>query len=425
VQKVEVLRAKRRLSGALFAAFAGTVLSGVLLSSLASAQGFQDALGPGAGSRALAGAVSAGAVGAEATFINPAGMARGERAELYVGLGLVGTHRSASPQGTTGPIGSEVELTPLPALAVALPLTRWLVLGGHAAPASFQGGAFVVDDPAGTVLDARAFRLLEAGPDLAVLLPEELLPGALTIGLGYRITAGSIERVRAPSMGPDDLRLGLSGADATGARVGVQYSPIPELRLGLSWQSEVVLALGAASGELASESVEQAQAQWTLPHRVAVGARFDLDRYGVALEYRFMDYSGTDLTYRGEAEGGPIARRETGPLGTMHSAHFAGEVRLSHGELEFPVRAGGAIESVFGSSAGASPFEPPPAPLGTISGGVGVRSRSWAGNLALATRFGSGHVLDDDPSCQLCAQAGDAGLYEWSVAFDFSVELGR
>ena len=58
------------------------------LTTPAFGQGFQDALGPGAESRALAGAVTAGASGAQASFINPAGLGRVERVEFYLGLGL-------------------------------------------------------------------------------------------------------------------------------------------------------------------------------------------------------------------------------------------------------------------------------------------------------------------------------------------------
>ena|GEM_PF-1928430 len=436
MQKVGALRAKRRSLGALpswslascglgrLVAGSGVLAAVSSLALPASAQGFQDALGPGAESRALGGAVTAGASGAQASFANPAGLARAERPEVYFGMGLLGTNRTASPQGTTGPIGSEVELTPLPALSAALPLTEWLVLGAHTAPASFQGGAYRVDSAGASLRDARSFRMLEAGPELAFLVPDDVLPGALTFGASYRITAGALDRARAPGESPGDLGLDLSGADFASVRLGAQYSPLPELRFGLSWQSAVSIALGAESGRLAGVLVDQPQAIWTLPARLAVGARFDLDRYGVALEYRLVDYSGSDLTYVEEAGDGPITQRETGPLGVVHSGHLAAEMRLSRRELEFPIRVGLAIESVFGSSLAASPFEPPPAPLGSLSAGAGVQSRNWGGNIAIATRFGGGSVGDDDPTCDLCAQAGDVALYEWSLAADFVVRFG-
>ena len=416
--------AQERWVGALALASVG-ILAG--WSEPALGQGFQDALGPSAESRALAGAMSASARGASASFINPAGLGRAERPEVYAGFGLLGTNRSSVPEGTAGPIDSELELTPLPALSVGVPLTPWLVLGGHAAPASFQGGAFQVDVNGTSVRDARSFRIMEAGPEVAVLVPEELVPGALSVGVGYRVTAGGLDRIRAPSVGAGDVRLDLAGVDATGMRLGLQYSPIPEFRLGVTWQTGVSLRLGGDSGQLAAVAVDQPSAVWTLPTRVTIGGRFDIDRYGLALEYRLADYSGTELTYRGTASDGGVTQRETVPLGAVHSAHLGGEVRLSREELEFPLRAGVAIESIFGSQSGAAPFELPPAPLTTLSVGAGVQHRDWGGSLAVSTRLGGGTVFGtgSGSDCDLCGQPGQMMLYEWALALDFAVRLGR
>ena len=205
----------------------------------------------------------------------------------------------------------------------------------------------------------------------------------------------------------------------------MQYSPIPELRFGLSWQNGVTVTHDAVQGELGGSPLDYALTEWPLPSRLTVGARFDLDRYGLALEYRLVDYAGLDLTYRGFAEVDDVVQRETVPLGAVHSGHLGAELRLSRAELEFPLRAGVAIESIFGSALGASPFEPPPSVLTSLTLGAGVASRNWGGNLAIGTRLGRGNVGDGGSACDLCGQAGETALYEWSIALDFVARLGR
>src|SRR5688572_6338927 len=212
------LRVEKRFVGALARA---AVALGVSLSGSAFAQGFQDALGPGAEARALGGAVSAGARGAQAGFVNPAGLGRTERPELYLGMGLSGTNRRATPEGVALAIGSEVELTPLPSVGVAVPLLPWLVLGAHALPAGFQGAAYQIDVGGTEQRDARSFRMVEAGPDVALRIPEELLPGALAFGFGYRVTGGELYRLRGSTLAAE-TSLDLAGADGTGIRAGIQ-----------------------------------------------------------------------------------------------------------------------------------------------------------------------------------------------------------
>jgi hypothetical protein len=394
----------REREGAAGGAFAVLVLATVSLP--AHAQGYQDALGPGAESRAFGGAVSAGARGASAAFINPAGLGLAERPEVYVGLGVSGTHRQSEVEAGQGPIDSELEATPLPAFAAALPLARWLVLGVHAAPVAFQGGAYQLDPADDGVRDARTMRMFEMGPDLAIIIPDDVIPGELAFGLGYRLTFGSLSRVRAPATGPADLRLDLTGGDTTSGRLGLQYSPIPELRLGLTAQGRVSAVLGAAEGEMAGETVEGPETWWTLPTRFTAGVRGDLDRYSLALEYRYAG-SGGDILYQSADESGDAPETT---LGDVHSVHLGAEMRLSQADLEFPLRAGYTFESSLGSAEGLSPFDPPPSTLHTLGLGAGVAQRRWASNLALTGRFGG---------------AGGEEFYEWSLSADFLIRFGQ
>lgn len=406
---VVVLGRKREVAAAGVRAALGLLA----LSLPAAAQGYQDALGPGAESRAFGGAVSAGARGASATFINPAGLGLAERPEVYVGFGLSGTHRQASvdldgePGAEPGPppIGSELELTPLSAFAAALPLTRWLVLGAHAAPAAFQGAAYEGDAEGTRVREARAMRLFEVGPDVAFLIPEEVLPGQLALGVGYRVTFGALHRFRSPSAGPADLHLDLTGADGSTGRLGLQYSPIPELRIGLTAQGPVGTTMSAAEGTMGGEAVSDPETEWTFPSRYTAGVRADLDRYSLALEYRFSDSSG-ELVYGADAGAG---LPETWP-GDVHSAHLGAEVRLSKADLEFPLRVGYTFESSFGSAGTLSSFDLPPAALHTVGLGGGVARRRWATNVALTGRLGG---------------ADGEALYEWSISADFLIRFDQ
>lgn len=403
MQKLVVLFGQQLMTVALAVALA------VGAAKRASAQGYQDALGPGAESRALGGAVTAGGEGASATFTNPAGLGRVERPELYLAMGLSGTHRESELVPGDDPVASELEATPLPALAFGLPLVSWLVLGGHLAPTGFQGGAYVGEDEFAGMRTARTLRMFELGPDVAILVPDDLVSGELTFGFGYRATFGTLSRVEGPSSGPADLRLDLAGGDGSGIRLGAQYSPVPELRIGVAWQNQISATLGAAEGEVDGAAIDRPQTVWTLPHRLSVGVRGELDRYSLALEYRFSDYAASGITYRDDAGQGSWEAVETGPLQGLHSVHAGAEVRFSRAEFEYPLRFGYTFESTLGSPAALSPFDAPPGPLHTLALGGGIHKRRWGTNCALAGRIGGG--------------AGEE-LYEWSLSADFLVRFG-
>lgn len=399
MQKQVVLWRKRQPLAAVIRA----LVLGVSVCGHAQAQGYQDALGPGAESRALGGAVSAGSRGASAAFTNPAGLALTELPEVYLGMGISGMQRQSEVQEGEAPVDSELEATPLPVFAAALPLARWLVVGAHIAPVTFQGAAYQLE--AG-VRDARTLRMLEAGPDIAVLIPDDALPGELTFGFGYRLTFGTLSRLQAPAMGPADMRLELAGADGTSVRLGAQYSPIPELRIGLSWQKPATLTLSAAEGELGGETVTRPRTFWTLPARFSLGVRGDLDRYSAALEYRIA-YGDADGTIY-ESDDGAVAF-DGGSLSEVHSVHLGGELRLSRFDWEFPLRAGYTFESSAASAPSLSPFDPPASALHTLGLGGGVQKRRWAANLALTGRM----AIPDGEE-----------FYEWSISADFLVRFG-
>ena len=355
---------------------------------------------------ALGGAAVAGTTGAGAAWVNPAGLALTEEAEGYVSLGADIQRREAGGgQGVeltspwaASPVGSaNLALRLLPGVAVGL--------GGVA---SLKELTNLGSAPATESLSLELFGL---GPQVAVNLPTEETLGPIRLGIGYQFTFGGFRRQGR------DLELSADLSNFAGLSFGVQSNPLPELGLGFSVSSERAVSSGALAGQVGGNSVEEGRASLLVPWALSAGARYDLDRVGLAVEYGYQDASALELSLQGADASGPILPGQLGGTRDRHLLRLGAEYRLALRRLEVPLRLGYRMQSAAGTSASPGLFGPLPRRLHTLTGGAGLISRTLEVNLAVAYGAASAEAAASSP-CPGCGDEGQYSLAVWSLLVD-------
>lgn len=363
-----------------------------------------------------------------ASFHNPAGYGGIEGLEVLGSFSLLLGHLQTSPAAhdEARNVRSDLVVAPFPLIAAGYRLHDWVTVGLGAFPvasgaASYTYPAAVGDDEVEDGLRAVFF---EITPGVTLTVPKEILPGRLSLGVGYRITAVTFDRTQGtPSSRALDFSL--LGWNYTGFRVGAQYSPIEDLRLGVVVRNLVTVTAKGDEGDALGGTFNDIELDFNLPLKVGAGARYDFERFGFALDYEFAAQSQNDVV---ELSGVPEGVEERIALENHfmwqdgHTVRGGVEYRQPIRQHTVPLRAGYVFDGQVGNEKYPTPFGTPPAPTHSVTIGSGFRTGSFQANVAGAYRFGSVEVTERE-TCNFCGYPGDYAISLFGAYVDVSYEF--
>ena len=406
---------------------AGALSSSSLLGAGSSiAAGFDTPILYSARHQAMGGTAIAGVDDPSAAFHNPAGL---QGVEGFAALGdfsLILGKVKATPSTGSGNIESNTVVAPFFLLGAGYRVHEWLTLGVGAFPVASGGAEYEYDIGSTPSIDTTEIVFFEATPLLSLNVPRDAwLPGKLAFGAGYRMSLVMFDRQQGAVDDPQILDLALRGFDWTGFRVGVQYSPIEALKLGVVFRNKVTVTAKADSATVLAQDATDGELDFTLPAKLGFGARYDWKRFGVAsdVEWAFQNQNkrsplvGTIDDTRTEVPN--VFDWQNGV--TWRSGL---EYRVGSGPV-FPLRVGYIYDSPVTNRAYPSAFGTPPSATHTLTAGVGYVRDHWQVNLAATRRFGSTSIAEEDlgTGCAFCSFEGDYKITMTGLYIDASVDL--
>jgi long-subunit fatty acid transport protein len=404
-----------------------------LLPSTASAAGFDTPILYSARHQAMGGTAISYVDDPSAAFHNPAGL-QGVKGLAFMGdfsLILGKIKSSPQPLPTEPNMESKTVVAPFFLAGAAYRISDLFTIGLAGFPVASGGAEYEFENIAKkTWIDSTEIVFLEATPLLSLNVPKDaVLPGKLSLGVGYRVSLVTLERRQGKVEAPQALDLELSGANFTGYRAGLQYQPIDALKLGVVYRNKVRINTKADDGNALNAQWEDIELEFTLPAKLGFGARVDLGPVGVAadVEWAFQSQNKQQVLSGVPANGDE--RQEVTNIYNWQNGvtgRFGFEYRL--GKLEtgmYPLRAGYIIDSKVSNKAYPSAFGTPPTATHTLTAGAGYKREHWQVNLAVSRRMGSTSIAKEDlgTGCGLCSFAGDYEMTMTGMYIDASVDL--
>jgi long-subunit fatty acid transport protein len=405
-------------------------------STHAAAAGFDTPILYTARHQAMGGAAIGYVDDPSAGFHNPAGL-QGVR-----GLGLLGdfslilgkVQGSPFSTPTAHNLESKLVVAPFFLLGGAYRVHEWVTVGLAAFPVASGGAEYEYDIGTLHAKDSTEIVFFEATPLLSLNVPKDRwLPGKLAFGAGYRASMVMFDRVQGDAKDPQLLDLSLSGFNWAGVRLGVQYSPVDALKLGVVFRNKIVVKTTADTGTVGGAEASDGQLKFRLPAKLGFGARFDWARVGVAsdVEWAFQNQNprshltGTLHYPNGDVQPADKVNVFDWQNGVTWRLGF--EYRLGAHPL-VPLRIGYIYDTKVTNKAYPSAFGTPPAPTHTLTAGAGYVAEHWQVNLAASRRFGSAAHVDASElgtGCNFCGFAGDYKITMTGLYIDASVDLPR
>lgn len=367
-----------------------------------------------------------------AAFHNPAGL-QGVNGLAFLGnFSLLLAHITGSPAPAASASGIQSQLTvaPLFLAAAAYRMQSWLCVGLGVFPAA-SGGAeyqYAVPDSDEQQVNATTLVFYELTPLLSLNVPEDaVLPGRLSVGVGYRATLATFERQQGDRENPRGLDLDLTGENFTGFRAGMQYRAGKLFSVGATYRNKVRVTTRADEATLLGMPAADVELPFILPAQFGAGIRSDFGRLGVAFDAVYTFQSQNDRTLLTATLGGtPASLPNVFAWRDAFTLRFGLEVRLGPAE-ELPIRAGYVYDETVSNRTYPSAFATPPTPTRTFTLGAGYDARSWEINLALALRSGSTDVAPEElapaASCPTCGFSGEYAITTTGVYVDVSTDI--
>ena len=375
-----------------------------------------------------------------AVLHNPAGLSH------IQGLGLIGNfsfltgHITSSPgfpdgpdqSGLAPPLTSERIIAPLFLLGAGYRINEWATVGLGIYPVASAAAEYrsswlapsatgaAVETP---TIDKTRLVFLEASPAVSFDLPSNL-----TLGVGYRATYVMLERQQGNADNPGTFDFSLSGVDLTGWRLGLQWSATEQLSLGAVYRHRIDPELTADRAVAVQFDIADPTTTFTLPSKLGVGGRFDLEPLAFALDLEYglnsQNERSTLSGYNTELDK-PEAVESTFEWKDSLTARLGVEAAITEA---YVARTGYIFDGQVSVKEYPSAFGTPPAPSHSVTVGGGYRADGWQTNIAAAYRFASTSIAPSDVAtdsrCGTCSKPGDdyslglIGLY-----VDASIEL--
>lgn len=367
-----------------------------------------------------------------AALHNPAGL-QGVRGLSFLASGsvLLG-HFTGSPAAfaSASSIQSDLFVAPYVMGGAAYRAASWLTAGVAVFSSASGGSDYFYPVPGNALYQQSRFQLLayELTPLLSLNVPKDaVLPGELSVGIGYRVTRVSLSRQEGQRGGPQALDIDLTAIDAAGFRAGLQYRPSPLFSLGVVYRNRIETSVRADDATVAGLPAADASFPFVLPSQLGGGVRFDYDRLGVAFDALYTFQSENDQAVL-SALIGPAPVDIPNPFEWRDALTWrvGFEFRLGP-EEELPIRLGYVHDGRVTNPAYPSPFSAPPAPLQTFTLGGGYAASSWELNVAMAFVAGSTEVdpaeLAPPGACPACGFSGEYATNATGLYVDFSTDI--
>lgn len=370
---------------------------------------------------------------ASAIFHNPAGLQNVQCFNAVGDLSLLMGRIQGSPAAGADArsVKSDFAIGPFFLIGAAYRIHPWITLGAAFYPVGYGGASYVYDNTAGnSTRDETRLVFFEASPAISVNVPrDEWLPGRLSLGVGYRVDVVDFSRTQRVSGQPSTIDLNLNGTRATGVRVGLQWRADDHFSVGAVFRNEIDVRTSANSGTAFGASVRDASLTFVLPAKLGLGARYDIERFGFAVDGEYGFYSANDRQpVRAEIGGMPMEIANVFDWQNAITLRAGSEYRFGE-KQNIPVRIGYIFDGQVTSARFPSPFDTPPTPTHSLTAGAGIKIGALQFDVAYAYRFGSRSVQASDlaprAECPLCGFAGKYGLQLHGVYFDVVVNLPK
>jgi long-chain fatty acid transport protein len=362
-----------------------------------------------------------------ATFHNPAGLAGVNGLAAIGDLSLILGKVRASPDDDSLGIESDPALVPFFLVGAGYRLHEWVSVGLGFFPVASGGAEYEYELASGPTIDRTRILFLELTPAVSLNVPKDaIIPGELSIGVGYRVNPLSFQRERGDPDDPQLLNLDMSGTSFAGFRVGAQYHPIPALGFGVVFRNRVEIEAQADEISVFARTATDASLPFILPAKLGFGTELELThwRFAVDVEYAFQSQNGrVDLS--GTLDGMDTSVENVFEWQNGVTLRTGAEYRIIGGKNRYPVRVGYAFDSKVSNEAYPTAFGTPPAPTHMFSVGGGFDPGDWQVNAAVVHRFGKTTIdasdLEDD--CVFCSFEGDYAITMTGFYLDASFDL--
>ncbi|MCA9513862.1 MAG: outer membrane protein transport protein [Myxococcales bacterium] len=365
-----------------------------------------------------------------AMFHNPAGLGRTEGLTLMANLSVIFGTITSSPEGVDSArdIESENILSTPPLVGVSWKAADIFAAGLGFYPVAAAGATYKYNDGAKDIENTTEVRFYELTPAIAFSFFDK----KLTIGVDWRITIATLDRVLTKDVGVFDLAM--SGTNLAGFRFGVQYQPIPELQLGAVFRTKTVTTLEDSAGLVFSQEPERdAKIDFTLPAKLGLGARTNLDPIAIVLDFEYAFQSQNQVSII-ETDP-PIAGITVNNVfkwddGITLRAGLEYELKDPEFDSSWFFRGGFIYDGQVTKEQYPSAFGTPPGPTTSVTAGVGYRcGQTWAMNFAVAHRMGTAKVrqsvideqdlADGADKCLACSEGGNYKISLTGIYLDF------
>lgn len=354
-----------------------------------------------------------------AMFHNPAGLARSMGLSLMVNASLImGSIRSA-PDADLGDQTSEDIFAVAPLLGVSYKATDWFAFGVAFYPVASAGAEYNYVKNGEETKNATDVRFLELAPTIAFKLP-----GNVTLGASWRAISASLRREVTAGLKFD---ADMSGINLGGFRIGAQWSPIPELDVGVVFRNRTDTTMTDDDALVVLPDRRKAETEFTLPAKIAFGARVKLDpiAFALDLEYAFQSQN-KNSAFRLDPELPDFIPTINNVFNWEDGITLRAGVEYGVDDRFF-FRGGFIYDSQVSQEMYPSAFGTPPTSTMTMTAGFGMKcGDTWKLNFAVAHRLGQTVVERGNPDegCIACAFDGNykiamTGLYVdfmWSFA---------
>ena len=421
------------VASALRAAAFVTASSLALTATTAHAAGFDTPIMYTARHQAMGGTAVGYVDDPSAAYHNPAGLQGVHGLALLGNLSMLLVNVTGSPAAPASASGiqSDLVIAPLFMVAGAYRAASWLSAGIAVFPVASGGAEYEYPVPNGGSqyqYNATSIVFYEATPLISLNVPKDaVIPGELSVGVGYRASFVSFERQQGLRADPQTLDLDTSGTNFGGVRLGLQYRPGPAFSIGAVYRNRVEVKTEGDSATVLGNPATDVTFPLVLPAQVGGGVRTDIDRLGIAFDaiYTFQSQNERSIL-AGNVGGNLVQVPNIFDWQDAFTLRFGFEYRLGHSE-QLPIRVGYVYDAQVSSRKYPSAFGTPPVATQSFTFGGGYDAGTWELNLALALRGGSTTIdaseLAPPTECPTCGFSGEYAISATGLYLDFSTDI--
>ena len=373
-----------------------------------------------------------------ALFHNPAGLSHTKFISLTANVSpLMGTIQS-SPDSMDQNLESELTFAPFFLVGSSFRVTDWMTLGLGAYPVASAGATYKYTKNPGTKFstdleDRTKLVFIEVSPGVSFDLPYNI-----RIGAGYRVSIVTFERYKGPPSGAGGtptFDMELKGVNFAGFRAGLQWQPLPELQLGMTYRHKTTTTTeGDSSILIAPLKRGKTTMDVVLPSKLGAGIRYDVGPVGIATDFEWT-FNSQNNKVQIKTKANDVFPDDALPNTFKWSDAMTVRVGTEYRFLDnYRVRLGYIFDDKTGNENYPTAFGTPPTPTHSFTTGLGYKAKNWEVNLAYAYRMGSTSVAEpfqDNPNtsadesleageCRACSKGGDYNIKLHGMYADFS-----